>query len=83
MKFELGTNPTYTVFAKIVDTVEGNSAPDYGLGGKGVVVSGSSEVVVVSMPYLYTMEIDAQKKIATDEDAENRERAKLSILYQY
>jgi len=83
MQFDLGTNPTYTVFAKIVDTVEGNSAPDYGLGGKGVVVSGSSEVVVVSMPYLYTMEIDAQKQIATGEDAENRERAKLSILYQY
>ena len=83
MQFELGTNPTYTIFAKIVDTVEGNSAPDYGLGGKGVVVSGSSEVIVMSMPYLYTMEIDAQKKIATGEDTENRERSKLSILYQY
>jgi hypothetical protein len=78
MQFELGTSPDqYRVYAKLVDTVEGNSAPDYGLGGKGVVVSGSSEVVVVSMPYLYTMEMDAQNTVNPSE------RAKLSILYQY
>jgi len=78
MRFDLGTSPNqYRVYAKIVDTVEGNSAPDYGLGGKGVVVSGSSEVVVVSMPYLYTMEMDAENT------SNPSERAKLSILYQY
>jgi hypothetical protein len=78
MQFDLGTSPDqYRVYAKIVDTVEGNSAPDYGLGGKGVVVSGSSEVTVVSMPYLYTMEMDAQNTLNPSE------RAKLSILYQY
>jgi hypothetical protein len=78
-KYELGSvgYPTYTVYAKIVDTVEGNSAPDKGLGGKGVVTSGSGEVPVASMPYLYTMEVDAQNK---DNPSE---RSKLSILYQY
>lgn len=79
LTYELGSvgNPTYTVYAKIVDTVEGNSAPDKGLGGKGVVVSGSGEVTVASMPYLYTVEVDSQ-------NADNRaERSKLSILYQY
>jgi hypothetical protein len=78
-KYELGSvgYPTYTVYAKIVDTVEGNSAPDKGLGGKGVVTSGSGEVPVASMPYLYTMEVDAQNK------DNSSERSKLSILYQY
>jgi hypothetical protein len=78
MRFDLGDSPNqYRVYAKIADTVEGNSAPDYGLGGKGVVVSGSSEVTVQSMPYLYTMEMDAQNTLNPSE------RAKLSILYQY
>jgi hypothetical protein len=77
MIFDIGSSPSYTVYAKIVDTVEGNSAPSTGLGGEGVVTSGSSEVTVVSMPYLYTIEMDAQKK---DNPSE---RAKLSILYEY
>lgn len=79
LKYELGSvgYPTYTVYAKIVDTVEGNSAPDKGLGGKGVVTSGSGEVTVASMPYLYTVEVDAQNA------ANPAERSKLSILYQY
>jgi hypothetical protein len=77
MQFELGTGPTYIVYAKIVDTVEGNSPIDQGLGGEGVVVAGTGVVTVMKMPYLYTMEMDAQ-------DATNpSERAKLSILYQY
>ena len=69
--------PTYMVYAKIVDTVEGNSAADEGLEGEGVVSSGSGEVTAVSMPYLYTLEVDAENQ------ANPSERAKLSILYQY
>jgi len=77
MRFDLGTIPTYRVYAKIVDTVEGNSGGDEGLIKSGVVSSGSGEVTVMSKPYLYTIEIDAQ-------NASNpAERAKLSILYQY
>jgi hypothetical protein len=79
MHFDLGTSPypTYRVYSKIVDTVEGNSGGDEGLTGKGVVSSGSGEVTVVSRPYLYTIEVDAENR---DNAAE---RAKLSILYQY
>ena len=80
MRFDLGSSlypPTYRVYAKIVSTVEGNSAVDRGLLGAGVVGSGSGEVKVMSVPYLYTVEMDAQNL------ANPSERAKLSILYQY
>ncbi len=79
MRFDLGTSPypTYRVYAKIASTVEGNSAADKGLLGKGVVAPDSGEVTVMSVPYLYTVEMDAQNP------ANPSERAKLSILYQY
>jgi hypothetical protein len=79
MTFQLGAAPfpTYTVYAKIVDTVEGNSGGDEGLLKGGVVTSNPGEVTVVSVPYLYTIEIDSQNA------ANPQERAKLSILYQY
>lgn len=78
MYFDLGTSPNiYRVYSKIVDTVEGNSGGDEGLLGKGVVSSGSGEVTVVSRPYLYTIEVDAENRDNASE------RAKLSILYQY
>jgi hypothetical protein len=72
-----GLNQKYTVYAKIVDTVEGNSA-----GGtanlktaKGVIASG--EISVQPLSYLYTIEIDAV-------NASNpAEQSKLSVLYQY
>jgi len=78
MRFDLGLAPTtYRVFAKIVDTVEGNSGGDEGLLKTGVVQANTGEVSVTHIPYLYTVEIDA-------EDATNpAERAKLSVLYQY
>jgi hypothetical protein len=83
MRFDLGSSlypPIYRVYAKIASTVEGNSAADKGLLGKGVVASsgsGSGEVIVMSVPYLYTVEMDAQNL------ANPSERGKLSILYQY
>ena len=79
MHFDLGSSPypTYRVYSKIVDTVEGNSGGDEGLTGKGVVASGSGEVTVVSRPYLYTIEVDAENL------SNPAERAKLSVLYQY
>ena len=77
--FELGSPPypTYRAYSKIVDTVEGNSGADTGLIGQGVVASGSGEVQVVSKPYLYTIEIDAEGL------SNPSERAKLSVLYRY
>lgn len=77
MTFQLGNNPTYTAYVKIIDTVEGNSGADAGLIKSGVVVSNSGEVAVVDIPYLYTIEID------TENTNNPTERAKLSVLYQY
>jgi len=77
MTFSLGSNPAYTVYAKIVDTVEGNSSIDEGLEKTGVVISNSGEVAVVSVPYLYTIEIVAENA------ANSMERSRLSVLYQY
>jgi hypothetical protein len=82
LRFDIGSSlypPTYRVYAKIASAVEGNSAADKGLLGKGVVASGSGsgEVTVKSVPYLYAIEMDAENQ------ANPSERAKLSILYQY
>lgn len=67
----------YRVYAKIVDTVEGNTGGDEGLLKSGVVSSNTGEVLVMAVPYLYTMEVDAQNISSP------AERAKLSVLYQY
>jgi hypothetical protein len=77
--FVLGSSPypTYTAYAKIVSTIEGNSGGDEGLIGKGVVSAGSGEITVMSIPYMYTIEV------ATQSTSNPNERAKLSILYQY
>ena len=77
MRFDIGTTTTYRVYAKIVDTVEGNSGGDEGLIKGGVVSANSGEVTVQSKPYLYTIEIDAENFNNVDE------RAKVSVLYQY
>ena len=67
----------YRVYTKIVDTVDGNSGADEGLLKTGVVNSGSGEVTVVSVPYLYTIEVLSQSTTNAGE------RSKLSVLYQY
>lgn len=74
MAFQLGN---YRVYSKIVDTVPGNSAPDLGLQNKGVASAGTGELVVMSTPYLYTIEVLAQRTTNPSE------RAKLSVLYEY
>jgi hypothetical protein len=77
-KFQLGTAPLqYTVYSKIVNTVEGNSGGEAGLIKSGVISSNSGEVAVVSVPYLYSIEISAENTTTP------AERAKLSVLYQY
>ncbi len=67
----------YRVYTKIVDTVDGNSGSDEGLLKSAVVNSGSGEVTVVSVPYLYTIEVLSQSQVNPTE------RSKLSVLYQY
>lgn len=73
MTFVLGS---YSVFGKIVDTVVGNSGTDEGLLKDGT-VNASGEITPMKIPYLYTVELDAEST------ANPSERAKLSVLYQY
>ncbi|MGE5190095.1 MAG: hypothetical protein ACM3NF_08575 [Gemmatimonadota bacterium] len=74
MTVDLGN---YRVYSKIVDTVPGNSAANLGLQNKGVASGGGGEIVVMSTPYLYTIEVLAQRR------SNPSERAKLSVLYEY
>ncbi len=71
----------YTVYAKIVGTVPGNTAAVSGLCKTGVVASDSGQVSVPAVPYLYTLEILSQGKNA--QGATLPERSKLSAVYQY
>ena len=91
LKFSIGTNPNpvYNVYAKVVDTVEGNTSGStsnsggnylvttgvvYGGGGGG----GAGEVTVRAIPYQYTVEMDVENASSAV-----KERAKLQVLYQY
>lgn len=73
MRFDLGN---YRVYAKIVDTVRGNT----GGGGddlvKTGVVTADTDLQSKEVPYLYSIELEAR---GTNTD----ERARLSVLYQY
>ena len=73
MSFVLGS---YSVFGKIVDTAVGNSGTEEDLIKDGT-VNASGEITPMSLPYLYTVEIDAEGT------ANPSERAKLSVLYRY
>ena len=78
MVFDLGIiGTTYRVYAKIVDTVEGNTGGDTGLWKSGVVSASTGEVAAQTRPYLYTIEMVAENPYNPDE------RSKLSVLYQY
>lgn len=76
LRFDLGS---YRVYSKIVDTVDGNSGADTGLLKVGVVNTGSGEVTVMNIPYLYTIE----ELSANQVNPSSTERAKISVLYQY
>lgn len=76
LRFDLGN---YRVYSKVVDTVVGNSGADTGLLKAGVVNTGSGEVTVMNIPYLYTIEELAANQI----NPASTERVKLSVLYQY
>ncbi len=80
MTFELGTGPTYRIFTKIVDTTKGNTdtsglVTEGELGGTNTVNANSAMVSPPQIPYLYSVEVQA-------EDSGNaRERSNLSVLY--
>jgi len=75
MMFDIGAETPYRVYAKIVDTIPGNSGGDVGLTKGGALESAGAQVV--SKPFFYTIEINAETR---DNPVE---RAKLSILYEY
>jgi len=68
---------TYTVYTKIVDTVQGNTGPDEGLLNTGVVSEGPVNRGQPTIPYLYTIEVLSQS------NGNVNERSKFSVLYQY
>ncbi len=80
LKFDLSD---YRVYAKIIDTVQGNSETSGlvggggQLGGAGVVASNSAMISPPHIPYLYSMEVQAE---AIDNP---RERSSVSALYAY
>jgi len=74
MRIDLGA---YRVYSKVVDTVPGNSGAYEPLVKAAVVNTGSGEVVVMSIPYLYTIEVLSQSQ------SNATERSRFSVLYQY
>ena len=78
MKFELGVDPRYTVYAKIVDTVAGSEVGEATkLKTGGVVASQGDVIQVAGVPNLYTVEV------LTENSANPMEKARLQVLYQY
>jgi hypothetical protein len=80
--FDLGSeNNKYTVYAKIVNTVEGNSGPGgTNLRKTGVVASNSGEVAVRQISFLYAIEIESRN---ASNPYNMAERARFSLLYRY
>ncbi len=79
MSMELGTTHKCVVYAKIADTDEGNTGGSAQVANmhKGVVSSRGSAFFGAAEGYLYAIEIEARNA------ANDAERVKLSILYQY
>jgi hypothetical protein len=82
--FQMDGN-NYTVYAKIVNTIWGNTSSGgtsnkFGVYGHTTASGGggTGSLDAVAIPYLYTLEVDARRTSAPDD-----EKARLSILYQY
>jgi Tfp pilus assembly protein PilX len=79
--FRLAGNPgaaDFNVLVKIVDTVAGNTdISGLDLQGMGVVETGSGMVTPKQNPYMYRLEIRAERTTNPDE------RANLSVLFAY
>jgi hypothetical protein len=75
----VGTAAPFSVYAKIVDTVPGNSDTSGVLleGGGGVAESQSGVIMVQHFPYLYRMEVQGERQTRPDE------KAGFAVLYAY
>jgi hypothetical protein len=70
--------PDFSVYAKIVDTIEGNSdCSGLSLEGLGVTESGSGMVSPQHFPIIYRIEVQGERSTNPDE------RANFSVLYAY
>jgi len=70
--------PDFNVYAKIVDTIPGNSdTSSLEIEGLGVVESGSGLVTPRSIPYIYRIEVQSER--ATNPD----EQANFTVVYAY
>jgi len=70
--------PNFSVFAKIVDTIEGNSdSGGLSLEGMGVTESGSGMVTPQHVPFMYRIEVQGERSTNPDE------RANFSVLYAF
>ena len=68
----------YNVYAKIVDTVPGNSdRSGFSLEGQGVAEGGSGMIAVEHFPYMYRIDTQGERLAAPEE------KAKFTILYAY
>jgi hypothetical protein len=75
---DVNGNPSFNVHVKIVDTVEGNSdVSGLELDGLGVVENGGGMVAPPSYPYLYRIEVNAEKVTNA------RESANFDVFYAY
>ncbi len=65
----------YTVYSKIVDTIQGNTAQAQGLVQTGVVQANSGQDAVTAIPYIYTINVLSIGPAS--------ERSKVSAVYEY
>lgn len=75
-----GLTPTqyFNVYAKITDTIPGNSdTSGFSLEGQGVAESGGGMITVQHYPYMYHVETQGERQAAPEE------KARFSILYAY
>lgn len=82
--FDIGTSPVYRVYARIVNTIRGNTMGGY--AGQEVgstldthqgVVSMQTELPVENIPFSYLIEIDTRNL------SDKNERSRLSVFYHY
>jgi len=68
----------YNVYAKVVDTVAGNSdRSGFSLEGAGTAEAGSGMITVEHFPYTYRIEAQGERQAAPEE------KARFTILYAY
>ena len=73
-----GTGPSFNLFAKIVDTIPGNSDPSGMELDAGMAVAGSSPgISPMHLPAMMTLEVEGSQ------GSKPQEKADLSVLYAY